>query len=123
VPLEAPSSLSGDGSSPALHVSLDVPLPRELRVGKGTAVFVAGTCFCPGERIIELEIVVDGAPQPRSAFGVPRLDFFASLHPGLDPYRTAALTDDPASEDDPQLRGYASGFWASPSSARRRRTG
>ncbi len=111
MPPEARSSVSGDSSSPALHVSLDVPLPREVRIGKGTAVFVAGTCFCPGERISTLEFVVDGCAQALSAFGMPRLDFFASLHPDLDPYAAAALTTDPGSEDDPQLRGYASGFW------------
>jgi glycosyltransferase involved in cell wall biosynthesis len=111
VPQEPPSSASGDGTSPALHVSLDVPLPRELRIGKGTAVFVAGTCFCPAEPIVTLELVVDGLSQPLSAFGMPRLDFFASLHPGLNPFAAAALAADPASEDDPQLRGYASGFW------------
>ena len=111
MPPEARSSVSGDSSSPALHVSLDVPLPREVRIGKGTAVFVAGTCFCPGERIFTLEFVVDGCAQALSAFGMPRLDFFASLHPDLDPYAAAALTTDPGSEDDPQLRGYASGFW------------
>jgi glycosyltransferase involved in cell wall biosynthesis len=92
-------------------VSLDVPLPRELGIGKGTAVFVAGTCFSPEERVVALELVVDGLAQPLSAFGMPRLDFFASLHPGLDPYAAAALTEDPRSEDDPRLRAYASGFW------------
>jgi glycosyltransferase involved in cell wall biosynthesis len=111
VPPEATSSVSGDSSSRTLHVSLDVPLPRELRIGTGTAVFVAGTCFCPGERISALELVVDGLPQRLSAFGMPRLDFFASLHPGLDPFDATALTRDAESEDDPQLRGYASGFW------------
>jgi glycosyltransferase involved in cell wall biosynthesis len=111
VPPEAPSSASGDGASPTLHVSLDFPLPRELRVGRGTAVFVAGTCFCPGERIATLELVVDGVPQALSAFAMPRLDFFASLHPGLDPFGAAARAEDPGSQDDPQLHGYASGFW------------
>ena len=103
--------MSDDGSATTLHVSLDVPLPREIRIGRGTAVFVAGTCFCPAERIVKLELVVDGVSQPVSAFGMPRLDFFAGLHPGLDPYDAPTLTEDPRSEDDPQLRGYASGFW------------
>jgi glycosyltransferase involved in cell wall biosynthesis len=111
VPQEAPSFASGDGSSPVLHVSLDVPLPRELRIGKGTAVFVAGTCFCPSDGIVTLELVVDGLPQPLSAFAMPRLDFFAGLHPGLDPFTAAALAADSTSKDDPQLRAYASGFW------------
>ena len=42
---------------------------------------------------------------------MPRIDFFASLHPGLDPYETGALEADPASADDPQLLAYRSGFW------------
>jgi glycosyltransferase involved in cell wall biosynthesis len=92
-------------------VSLDVPLPRELRIGKGTALFVAGTCFCPTERIAGLQLVVDGLAQPVSAFGMPRLDFLASLHPGSDPFALAGLARDPGSEDDPELRSYASGFW------------
>jgi glycosyltransferase involved in cell wall biosynthesis len=111
VPPEASSSVSGDAGSAALHVSLDVPLPRELRIGKGTAVFVAGTCFCPAERIVTLELVVDGHRQPLNAFGMPRLDFFDGLHPELDPFEASAITTDPASEDDPKLHGYASGFW------------
>ena len=32
---------------PALDVRLDHPLPRELKVGGGTAVFVSGSCFAP----------------------------------------------------------------------------
>ncbi len=80
-------------------------------VGGGTSLFVAGTCFCPAERIVALDLVVDGVPQPVRAFGMPRLDFFASLHPGLDPLEAAELAEDPASDSDPHLRGYASGFW------------
>ena len=34
-----------------LQVGLESPLPPELAVGAGTALFVAGTCFAPGERI------------------------------------------------------------------------
>ena len=45
------------------------------------------------------------------AFGMPRLDPFAELHPGVDPYATAALTRDAASVEDPELRSYSSGFW------------
>jgi glycosyltransferase involved in cell wall biosynthesis len=43
---------------------------------------------------------------------MPRIDFFASLHPGLDPYETATLERDPSSTDDPRLLSYRSGFWA-----------
>jgi glycosyltransferase involved in cell wall biosynthesis len=98
-------------SRPELHVSLDSPLPREVRVGRGTALFVAGTCYCPTARIKALELVVDGAGQPVTAHGMPRLDFFAELHPGLDPLATDGVNADPASSADPQLRSYRSGFW------------
>ena len=94
-----------------LHASLDSPLPAELAVGLGTALFVAGTCYCPDGEISELAIVVEGEPQPVLAHGMPRIDFFASVHPGIDPYETAGLTQDSASADDPQLRAYRSGFW------------
>ncbi len=38
---------------------------------------------------------------------MPRLDFFAGLHPGVDPYDV-----DVGSERDPLLDAYRSGFWA-----------
>ena len=41
--LRAQGALSGAGRP-------RVPAPAELAVGAGTAVFVAGTCFAPGER-------------------------------------------------------------------------
>ena len=98
-------------TGPALHFSLDAPLPARLAVGGGTAVFVSGTCFCPTDRIRALAIVVDGDAQPVIAHGMPRLDFFAELHPALDPYALGGLDGDPESADDPGLRGYRSGFW------------
>ncbi|HTE59570.1 MAG TPA: glycosyltransferase family 2 protein, partial [Solirubrobacteraceae bacterium] len=58
----------------ALHVQLDAPLPAELAVGKGTAVFVSGTCFSPAAPIASLTLVVDGEEQPVMAHGMPRLD-------------------------------------------------
>jgi glycosyltransferase involved in cell wall biosynthesis len=98
-------------SRPELHISLDLPLPREVRVGRGTALFVVGTCYCPTARIKALELVVDGAGQPVTAHGMPRLDFFAELHPDLDPLATDGVNADPASSADPHLRSYRSGFW------------
>jgi glycosyltransferase involved in cell wall biosynthesis len=58
----------------ALHVQLDAPLPPELSVGRGTALFVCGTCFAPGERLASLALVVDGDEQPVMAHAMPRLD-------------------------------------------------
>ena len=96
---------------PDLHVSLDSPLPREVCVGRGTALFVAGTCYCPDAAVDALELLVDGAAHPVIAHGMPRLDFFADLHPALDPFATEAIELDAGSAVDPQLRSYRSGFW------------
>jgi glycosyltransferase involved in cell wall biosynthesis len=93
-----------------LHAVLDVPLPPRVAVGAGTAVFVCGWCFCPAERVRSLAFVIDGELQPVMAHGMPRLDPFRELHPGLDPF---ALPDggDPGSPEDPLLLSYRSGFW------------
>lgn len=92
-----------------LVLQLDVPLPSELSIGAGTALFVCGTCFHPAQGIRSLSFDVDGRRQPVRAHGMPRLDLFRSLHPGLDPYATAEF--DPASPSDPHLHSYRSGFW------------
>jgi len=94
-----------------LCARLDAPLPRQLAVGAGTALFVCGTCFHPDLKIRSLSIAVDGEEQPVAAHSMPRLDHFRSLHPSLDPYDTAGLHGDPASPEDPYLHGYRSGFW------------
>jgi glycosyltransferase involved in cell wall biosynthesis len=94
-----------------LHVHLDAPLPSELAVGAGTALFVGGWCHCPRARIRALSLVVDGEAQPVSVHGMPRLDVFRALHPGLDPFATRGMASDPASTEDPLLLSYRSGFW------------
>jgi WsaF, C-terminal domain/WsaF, N-terminal domain/Glycosyl transferase family 2 len=93
-----------------LHAELDSPLPDELAIGSGTALFVAGWCVCPAGRIRELSILLDGEPQPVSASGMPRLDVFRALHPSLDPF-APGVPIDPQSAEDPLLHGYRSGFW------------
>jgi glycosyltransferase involved in cell wall biosynthesis len=98
-------------SEPDLFVRLDVELPDEVAVGAGTALFVCGWCFHPRAAVRELRFVLDGVRQPTMAHGMPRLDPFAELHPGLDPYEAGALAADPGSVEDPELRSYASGFW------------
>ena len=72
-----------------LQVGLESPLPPELAVGAGTALFVAGTCFAPGERVASLTLLVDGEAQPLMAAGMPRLETMHANGP----------------------EGYASGFW------------
>ena len=73
-----------------LQVQLDAPLPAELGIGAGTAVFVCGRCSVPGARIASLELVVDGVNQPLLAAGMPRID---------------------ALQDGATSASYGSGFW------------
>jgi glycosyltransferase involved in cell wall biosynthesis len=98
-------------SAPTVHLQLECELPRELVVGTGTALFVCGWCFCPDAWIRSLTFLVDGERQPVIAHGMPRLDPFRNLHPGLDPFAADGIDTDPASPEDPQLRAYRSGFW------------
>ncbi len=94
-----------------LRVRLDAPLPRTVSVGRGTALFVCGTCFHGDGRLRSLSVAVDGLRQPVAAFGMPRLDVFRALHPSLDPFRTSGISMDPDSAEDPRLNSYLSGFW------------
>ncbi len=80
-------------------------------MGNGTALFVCGSCFHPDAKIDTLSFVVDGVEQPVSRHSMPRLDLFRSLHPGLDPFATAAVDADADSAEDPRLHSYLSGFW------------
>ena len=80
-----------------LHVQLDAPLPTEVAVGAGTALFVCGTAYSALAPIGALELLVDGEPQALLAHGMPRLDTLRALHPGLDPYATREVERDPAS--------------------------
>jgi Glycosyl transferase family 2 len=98
-----------------LQVNLDAPLPAEIRVGRGTALFLHGTCFDAEREIGRLAFRVAGAEpaqaQPVIAQGMPRLDYFRALHPRLDPYATGHLDLDPDAAEDPLLHSYRSGFW------------
>lgn len=108
---EPSHTVDGPESAEQLDVRLDVPLPSELAVGRGTALFVCGTCFCRDAAIASLCFVVNGVEQPVTAHGMPRLDLFAALHPALDPYATSAISVDRDSGEDPLLHSYRSGFW------------
>lgn len=58
-----------------MHVQLDAPLPAEVAVGAGTALFVAGWCHMPGA----LELEVDGARQPLAAQAMPRIEVLRAV--------------------------------------------
>jgi glycosyltransferase involved in cell wall biosynthesis len=92
-------------------VQLECELPVEVHVGRGTALFVCGWCYSPEAAIGGLEFLLDGAPQPVMAHGMPRLDPFRMLHPDIDPYASEGMQRDPSSPEDPLLHSYRSGFW------------
>src|ERR1700760_1809921 len=94
-------------AGPHLRLTLEAELPDELSVGRGSAVFVCGWCFCAEAAIESLASVVDAREQAAAAHSMPRLDPLRALHPGL----ALDAARDPQSSDDPELRSYRSGFW------------
>ncbi|MEW6208608.1 MAG: class I SAM-dependent methyltransferase [Acidobacteriota bacterium] len=75
--------------------SLDTPLPQELMVGKGNALYLSGWCFHTTKKIRRLEIMLDGAAHRVKPFRQARRDVMDAYFPGLDP----------------KGRSYRSGFW------------
>ncbi|HTX30986.1 MAG TPA: glycosyltransferase [Solirubrobacteraceae bacterium] len=57
-----------------LVARLERPLPGSLPVGRATAIFCAGICFHPRERIARLELAVGDERRPVPRFGMPRPD-------------------------------------------------
>jgi hypothetical protein len=75
-----------------LQYGLDFPLPSEVCVGDGTALFVCGWCFSGRGAIGSLALVIDGEEQPVSAHGLPRREVMDGA-------------------GGPPERSYRSGFW------------
>jgi len=103
-----------DAGPPAtgLRVELEAGPPATLPAGKATAAFCFGTCFHRHCEITRLELLVDGIPHPLTASAMPRRDLFSALHPHLAMGQGFVPESDPDSEDDPEVRSYRSGFWA-----------
>jgi glycosyltransferase involved in cell wall biosynthesis len=96
-----------------LRATLDRPLPDRIVADRGDAIFLFGTCFDPWARVSALEVLIDGAPAPVTDFGLPRLDLFAKLHPNLGAGGNPPIPpEDRDSLEDPEVRCYRSGFWA-----------
>lgn len=74
-----------------LRTALDTPLPDSLAIGRGTALFVCGSCFHESRRVIELELRLGSEPSRPMSHGMPRSDLY---HRFGTPY------------------AYSSGFWA-----------
>jgi glycosyltransferase involved in cell wall biosynthesis len=94
-----------------LEVRLEAAVQSPLAVGRGNALVVWGTCFHSTQPIEELRVGVAGSEARVLAHGMPRPDLLAALHPALSlPVREGVVEDD-ASEQDPMLMSYRSGFW------------
>src|SRR5688572_33018431 len=83
-----------------------------MRVGRGTALFLSGTCFHRRQAVRGLALVAAGERRPVEDFGMPRLDLMRALHPGLAEEELSTAAADPDSAEDPNLHAYRSGFWA-----------
>jgi glycosyltransferase involved in cell wall biosynthesis len=95
-----------------LIAKLESPLPATLPVAGATAVFCYGTCFHRHQDVAAVELLVDGVRHRPLAARMPRPDVFRALHPG-----------GAASPQDPSLRSFRSGFWATVPIAARDRPG
>lgn len=95
-----------------LRVDLESSLPASVSAGHGTAIFLFGTCFHPRLRIRGLDVLVGGVPHEVTAHSMPRFDRYSALHPALGTGEAPLPGRDPASPDDPEIRSYRSGFWA-----------
>src|SRR4051812_29091334 len=105
-PQQAPAGVV-DGE---LEVDLEIPLPEAIPAARATALFCFGTCFHRGQPVERLQIVVDGAANEPTAWGMPRLDLFRALHPSIAKGEEPLKERDPLSGDDPECRSYRSGF-------------
>ena len=96
-----------------LQVNLDAPLPAEVGVGSGTALFVHGTCFDTEHAIRGLHFLVGGEEQPVAVHGIPRLglDHYRAPHPRRDSDATAGVGTDPDAPEYPPPRSSRSEFW------------
>ena len=88
------------------------PLPEALPARREDAFFVFGACFHPHLEVVGLEVLVDGLACEVSDFGMPRMDVFRRLHPNLGEGDPPIPPADRDSLEDPEVRCYRSGFWA-----------
>ena len=98
------------GFDPELELSLESGIPETLETGVSTAVFLYGSCYHRRQAIESVEVSVDGRTF-KAVSGMPRLDLFESLHPLLPPGEVTA-EHDAGSLEDPEMRSFRSGFWA-----------
>jgi glycosyltransferase involved in cell wall biosynthesis len=68
---DAPAATASARSVSELGATLDEPLPDDIAVGAGSALFVKGRCVAPnGRYVTRLTIALDGAEHPLMAHGI-----------------------------------------------------
>ena len=78
-----------------LH-ALETPLPRALRVGGGSALFVSGWVFHRRSPLEAVTLRFGGAEYPVRIHSMPRLDVYVALA---------------GPDDEPATAAYRCGFW------------
>jgi glycosyltransferase involved in cell wall biosynthesis len=109
---EEPGTAPAGATDDDLRLEVERRLPESLSAGRGDALFVFGTCFHRHAKVVGLEVLVDGVACDVTDFGLPRLDLFRRLHPGLGGGEPPVPPVDPDSLEDPEVHCYRSGFWA-----------
>ena len=94
-----------------LELRLEFPLPDSIPAGRGTALFLYGSCFHRHSAVTGLDVVVGEHRHPVRDLNMPRPDLFRAHHPLLGDGEADA-DHDPGSAEDPELRSFRSGFWA-----------
>jgi glycosyltransferase involved in cell wall biosynthesis len=91
--------------TPDLDVELESPLPARLAVGRGTSLFVYGSCFHRSRRVTDVQLLLDGVPTRPLAELMPRTDLFEAL--------VAEKHSDPQAKLGSTAIGnaYRSAFW------------
>ena len=82
-PVQAPAAAHGleptrratDGED-ELEVRLESSLPSTLPVGRGSSLFVYGSCFHPRKEIVDLALTLNGSRVEPSAQQMPRTDLY-----------------------------------------------
>ncbi len=77
---------------PNLAFGLDVPLPNELFLGKGTVLPLQGWCYSVNAPLRSLDLVVDGRAFPLPNHSWARTDIFREQCPAHDPSGNSLLS-------------------------------
>jgi glycosyltransferase involved in cell wall biosynthesis len=90
---------------PDLDVQLESALPPRLAVGRGTSLFVYGSCFHRSRPITDVKLLLDGVAADPLAQRMPRTDLYEAL--------LAEQHSDPDAGHRSEVAGeaYRSAFW------------